>query len=136
MKIVDIIRGRDRNDQTPNILVNKPVISVPDNWSDIIIGICIECTEDGFYVIRDFISGEEVKVNYLTYIFTEQRFQLLLKNDRFDLCSVLYPDEFMDSEFKKEKDVYLLKPHEINNKLKANGFWEVLMEYRQKQSQI
>lgn len=139
MKIgnINIIRRRNTNNQPPNILVNKPVISIPDNWSDIIIGVCTQCTDDGFYIIRDFVSGTDVEVNYLTYIFTEQRFQMALKNDRFDLCSFLYPDEFMDSEFRKEKEMYLLKPHEINNRLKANGFWEILMEYRQKsQTQV
>lgn len=137
MKFMDLIRGKKVDKSLPDtiqVLINKPVISVPDEWSDIIIGICTDY-KDGLFVIRDFISGEELEVNYKTYVFTEQRFQCVLKVDRFDLCSLIYPEQCVEEEFKRDKNIYLLKPHEVNTKLRTNGFWEVLLEYKQSKIQ-
>ena len=115
--------------------INRPVISVPNEWVDPIIGLCTDVKNDNEFYIRDFVSGTEVVSKHKTFLFTEQRFQTVIKTDRFDLCSLLYPDEFGDKEFKKKKEVFPLKPHEINNKLRANGFWDILLEIQEAKNQ-
>lgn len=136
MSIIKMITGKKPSVEN---LINKPVISIPNEWSDVYIGLCIDQYQQGgetISVIRDFISGEEVKVNYRTFIYTEQRMQFVLKADRYDLCSLLYPDEFPEDSFNKPKNMYLLKIPEIINRLRNNGFWDILLEYKQKDNQI
>ena len=111
--------------------INRAVISIPDEWINPYIGLCTDVKNDDEFHIRDFVSGAEVVSKYKTFLFTEQRFQTVIKTDRFDLCSLLYPEQFKDTEFKKKKEIYLLKPHEINNRLRSNGFWEILLEIKE-----
>lgn len=123
------IISRFKNKEESYSLENKPVISIPDTWIDPIIGLCTEQSKDGVFTIRDFVSNNEVKVKYKTYFFTTQRLQFVLKSNRFDLCSVLYPENALEEIYQKEKTIYLLKIPEITNRLRNNGFWDILIQY-------
>ena len=129
MSILEKIKSKKISSFHP--FINRAVISIPNEWVDPIIGLCTDVKNNNEFYIRDFVSGTEVISKHKTFLFTEQRFQAVIKMDRFDLCSLLYPEEFVDTEFKKKKEVFLLKPHEINNKLRANGFWDILLEIKE-----
>lgn len=109
---------------------DKPVIAIPDEWNNPIIGF-VNAIEGDRLRIHDYIRDMEIIVGYRTFIFTEQRFQLILKLDPFELCSILYPEQCMEESFTMDKNVFLLKPTEINNLLRDRGFWQDLKEYRE-----
>lgn len=110
--------------------LDKPVIMIPNYWRNPIIGF-VNDIQDGKLIVHDYISDETIEAAYRTFVFTEQRYQLVLKLDPFELCSILYPEEYPDTAFIKEKTTYLLTPEAINETLRKNCFWSDLLEYRE-----
>lgn len=119
-------------DKDIEFFIDKPVIVITNEWRNPIIGFVNDIDkEKNSLVVYDYISDKEVTVNSRTFIFTEQRYQLVIKLDPFELCSILYPEECFETDFRKDKREFLLNPEEINSRLRQNCFWKDLLEYRE-----
>lgn len=113
---------------------DKPVIVIPNEWRNPIIGFVNKISEKTL-IVYDYIEDKEVEAYWRTFIFTEQRYQLVLKLDPFELCSILYPEDCLETDFRKEKKQYLLKPEDINKRLRENYFWRDLLDYREERQE-
>lgn len=115
-------------DKDITFFYDKPVIMIPNEWRNPVIGFVNE-VRDGNLVIHDYVTDSEFVGCYRTFIFTAQRYQLVLKLDPFEICSLIYPEECLEDAFIKEKNTYLLSSEDINARLRDNEFWRDLREY-------
>jgi len=118
-----------QNQEKDRVFLGKPVIGIPDEWENPVIGFCTDYEKD-VPVIFNYITNHEEVVEYKVFDFNEQRFQLVLKIDPFELASFVYAEDCGEEIYRRQKKVFILKPEQVLEALRKNGFWERLKQYR------
>lgn len=115
------------------MLVGKPVISISNEWDNPIIGFVkniefISKAQNPVFIIHDYVNNEEVMVLGITYGYTEQRFNALMKLDPFETCSLIFQNYCSSSlkPFEKVKSGVRDTKENIIQKLQKNGFYTKL----------
>jgi len=125
-------RKREFTKAELQLFVGKPVISISNEWDNPIIGEGLEIIEitkskNPKLVIRDFLTGDEVfPMGGHIFIYTEQRFNAIMKLDPFELCSLLYSNTFFDNTFEKVKSGKRDNKNVILQKLTDEGFFSLV----------
>lgn len=117
-------------------LLGKPVISISNEWDNPIVGFVtniefLSKAQNPTFVIQDYVSNEKVIVMGITYGYTEQRFNALMKLDPFETCSLIYQNYCSTSlnPFEKNKSGIRESKEMIIQKLKENGFYQKLNNF-------
>ena len=115
-------------------MVGAPVIVVPNEWANPVIGFGVSVMTVGrssLLVIRDYLAMEEVWCGGVQMDFSEQRLEVALSLDPFQLWAITAHNSVDHHDFEKAKTGERWERQRILDTLHANGFFERWNEFRQ-----
>ena len=130
-------RNRETRIIELSMYLDKPVICISNEWDTPIIGFVTQIgsvtkAEDPVLIVRNYLDGQEYLVLGKTFHYTDQRFNALFKLDPFEWCAFIYGD-YLEEDFNKNKSGKLMDKEKVIQLLEVNGFFEKLVNYRERQ---
>lgn len=133
-------RSKQRQDCTFSeleMMIGKPVIYIPNEWCNPIIGFgkCIDFitkAKTPVLIVEDYITGEDKLILSVPFYFSEQRFNAFAKLDPFELCSIVFKNSAWMEPFEKEKSGTFDGYDVLLEKLKKTDFFERIEKIKQK----
>lgn len=104
--------------------IGRPVIYVPNEWDNIVVGFCKHIdTEKGVVTfVQDYVEERDTFFLGFPYFYTRQRLDALLKLDPFERCSIIYRHHGGD-KFDKVKTGNPLSREATYERLHDSGFF-------------
>lgn len=115
-----------------DIMIGKPVILVPNEWCDPIIGFVVRVEQfnsnsSPMAVVQDELSGEERVCGGVMMGYSNQRLQMALDLDPYQLWAITAHNAHEGGDFDKPKSGVRSSKEAIMAKLESTGFfarWE------------
>lgn len=116
--------------------IGKPVIAVPNEWDNPIIGVAKEIVfitkeQTPMLVIEDYITGKEYMPFGVVMGFTEQRFKALAKLEPFEICSIIYRNSCGLGTFDKNKSGTFSGYDALHEKLLKTDFYKIVEQNKE-----
>lgn len=112
-----------------SLFVGQPVIIISNEWENPIIGFghsieFITKAQNPVLLVEDALTGDVFMTMGKPFVFTQQRFDAIMKLTPFELGSLLYSNAYFDCTFEKAKRGHRDTHEELLQKLKNVQFFE------------
>lgn len=144
---IGVIAERKRSEEsradsdliTQQEFVGKPVISFSNEWENPIIGFCTEITfitkaQNPVLMVKDYLTGETLMVLGKTFIYTEERFNAVMKLSPWELLGIAFSYPWAEASNATRKKIGVTDtPVVVREKLEESGFYKDLRNYYDEQ---
>lgn len=116
--------------------VGTPLIVVPNEWSNPVIGFGKEIINIGMspvLVIDNYLTGKEVICGGVMMAFSRQKLDVILRLDPYELWAITAHNTVGCEEFTKPKSEERWEPQAILDKLEESGFFERFDSFMKKE---
>jgi len=118
--------------------IGAPVIVVPNEWDNPIIGFgkCLQQVGHSWILVIDnYVTSEEVFCGGVMMDFSDQRLEIVLALDPFQLWAITAHNSVGYEDFSKPKSCERWERQTILHALEKNGFFIRWAEFKEKERQ-
>lgn len=115
-------------DAEAQLLIGKPVIFIPNEWEEMVVGIVEEIDTSKYspiVTVFDYISNEHRTFIGFPFAYNTQRLHAFLKLDPYERFSIVYGRNFPDVQRKPKLKEHI--SHELTM-LRKHGFFKKLRD--------
>lgn len=112
--------------------VGAPVIIVPNEWGNPVVGFGKEIMEIGssaVLVVENYLTGEDVVCGGVRMDYSRQKLEALLKLDPYERWAVLAVNTVGHENYDKPKSGKAWGKEQIIDKLESSGFFNRVREF-------
>jgi hypothetical protein len=115
------------------LLLSRPLIIVPNEWCNPVIGFgkdVVPVGQSNVLVVQDYLSMEDVICEGVRMDFSDQRLEIVLTLDPYQLWAITAHNSVGNENFNKPKSGVRWTREIILQALENNGFFERWTAYR------